>query len=191
VSIVTTISSNLLTHTCIAIDVIKTRIQIDPALKGHSLLSGGRLIVADQGPRALLTGFGPTAVRLHVSTLTLHLMMYRSRLVTSSRAAPSSPGTSTGRRRSSTSSAPRRARRGTAPRFTSARVLLPSFSRTSSSRRWRRRASDSCRSEGTRAGSRPALRGSPARKACVACMRASYPFFASKRSCRPFLPAWS
>ncbi|EJU03151.1 mitochondrial carrier [Dacryopinax primogenitus] len=44
------------------IDVIKTRIQIDPALKGHSLLSGGRKIVAAEGPAALLTGFGPTAV---------------------------------------------------------------------------------------------------------------------------------
>ncbi|KAH9991284.1 mitochondrial carrier [Russula vinacea] len=38
-----------------AIDVIKTRIQIDPALAHHSLVSGGR-------PSALLTGFGPTAV---------------------------------------------------------------------------------------------------------------------------------
>lgn len=45
-----------------AIDVIKTRIQIDPALARHSLLSGGRLIVAKEGPSALLTGFGPTAV---------------------------------------------------------------------------------------------------------------------------------
>jgi len=44
------------------IDVIKTRIQIDPGLKGHSLLSGGRKIVAAEGPSALLTGFGPTAV---------------------------------------------------------------------------------------------------------------------------------
>lgn len=45
-----------------AIDVIKTRIQIDPALAHHSLVSGGRLIVAKEGPSALLTGFGPTAV---------------------------------------------------------------------------------------------------------------------------------
>jgi solute carrier family 25 phosphate transporter 3 len=45
-----------------ALDVVKTRIQIDPGLKGHSLLSGGRLIVANEGPRGLLTGFGPTAV---------------------------------------------------------------------------------------------------------------------------------
>ncbi|KZO96981.1 mitochondrial carrier [Calocera viscosa TUFC12733] len=44
------------------IDVIKTRIQIDPGLKGYSLLSGGRKIVAAEGSRALLTGFGPTAV---------------------------------------------------------------------------------------------------------------------------------
>jgi solute carrier family 25 phosphate transporter 3 len=45
-----------------AIDVVKTRIQVDPKLKGFSLLSGGRSIVAAEGPSALLTGFGPTAV---------------------------------------------------------------------------------------------------------------------------------
>lgn len=44
------------------IDVVKTRIQIDPALARHSLLSGGRIIVTNEGPAALLTGFGPTAV---------------------------------------------------------------------------------------------------------------------------------
>lgn len=44
------------------IDVVKTRIQIDPKLKGYNLLSGGRYIVANDGSRALLTGFGPTAV---------------------------------------------------------------------------------------------------------------------------------
>ncbi|KAI0315801.1 mitochondrial carrier [Amylostereum chailletii] len=44
------------------IDVVKTRIQIDPALARHSLLSGGRYIVAKEGASALLTGFGPTAV---------------------------------------------------------------------------------------------------------------------------------
>jgi len=45
-----------------AIDVVKTRIQIDPAMKGKGLLSAGRAIVASEGPGALLTGFGPTAV---------------------------------------------------------------------------------------------------------------------------------
>ena len=45
-----------------AIDVVKTRIQIDPALARDSLLSAGRKIVASEGPKGLLTGFGPTAV---------------------------------------------------------------------------------------------------------------------------------
>ncbi|KAI0643148.1 mitochondrial carrier [Trametes meyenii] len=44
------------------IDVVKTRIQIDPEMARMSLLSGGRRIVAQEGPAALLTGFGPTAV---------------------------------------------------------------------------------------------------------------------------------
>ncbi|KAI0697878.1 mitochondrial carrier [Cytidiella melzeri] len=44
------------------IDVVKTRIQIDPAYKGFSLLSGTRYVIAQEGASALLTGFGPTAV---------------------------------------------------------------------------------------------------------------------------------
>jgi len=44
------------------IDVVKTRIQVDPELARDNLLSGGRKIVAAEGPAALLTGFGPTAV---------------------------------------------------------------------------------------------------------------------------------
>lgn len=58
------LSLSRLFHKCrnmrilLAIDVIKTRIQVDPALKGHSLLSGGRRIVSSEGPSALLTGFG-------------------------------------------------------------------------------------------------------------------------------------
>ena len=45
-----------------AIDVVKTRIQVDPEMARMSLLSGGRRIVAQEGASALLTGFGPTAV---------------------------------------------------------------------------------------------------------------------------------
>lgn len=45
-----------------AIDVVKTRIQIDPSLARSSMLSAGRKIVAAEGPRGLLTGFGPTAL---------------------------------------------------------------------------------------------------------------------------------
>ncbi|OCF54126.1 solute carrier family 25 (mitochondrial phosphate transporter), member 3 [Kwoniella mangroviensis CBS 10435] len=44
------------------IDVVKTRIQIDPTMKGMSLISGGRSVVAKEGVAGLLTGFGPTAV---------------------------------------------------------------------------------------------------------------------------------
>ncbi|THG99675.1 hypothetical protein EW026_g2721 [Hermanssonia centrifuga] len=45
-----------------AIDVVKTRIQIDPAYKKFNLLSGARHVIANEGSAGLLTGFGPTAV---------------------------------------------------------------------------------------------------------------------------------
>lgn len=45
-----------------AIDVVKTRIQIDPAYKSLGLLSGARYVIATEGPKGFLTGFGPTAV---------------------------------------------------------------------------------------------------------------------------------
>ncbi|KAJ0162337.1 Mitochondrial phosphate carrier protein [Colletotrichum tanaceti] len=44
------------------IDVVKTRIQVDDAMKGLNMLKAGRAIVAKEGASALLTGFGPTAV---------------------------------------------------------------------------------------------------------------------------------
>ncbi|KAJ8586281.1 mitochondrial carrier [Rhizopogon salebrosus TDB-379] len=44
------------------IDVVKTRIQIDPAYKKLNIFSGTRYVIATEGPAALLTGFGPTAV---------------------------------------------------------------------------------------------------------------------------------
>ncbi|KAF9046398.1 mitochondrial carrier [Panaeolus papilionaceus] len=44
------------------IDVVKTRIQIDPNFKGLSFASGVRQVISQEGPRTLLTGFGPTAV---------------------------------------------------------------------------------------------------------------------------------
>ncbi|KAI1793268.1 mitochondrial carrier [Ganoderma leucocontextum] len=52
-----------LTHGAMTpIDVVKTRIQVDPEMARMALLSGGRRIVAQEGAAALLTGFGPTAV---------------------------------------------------------------------------------------------------------------------------------
>jgi solute carrier family 25 phosphate transporter 3 len=44
------------------IDVVKTRIQIDPKYKPFGFISGTRYLIANEGPSALLTGFGPTAV---------------------------------------------------------------------------------------------------------------------------------
>lgn len=44
------------------IDVVKTRIQVDPSLKGKGMFVAGRSIVGSEGAGALLTGFGPTAV---------------------------------------------------------------------------------------------------------------------------------
>lgn len=44
------------------VDVVKTRIQIDPAFKHAGFVSGTRQVIAKEGASALLTGFGPTAV---------------------------------------------------------------------------------------------------------------------------------
>ncbi|KAH7313669.1 mitochondrial carrier domain-containing protein [Stachybotrys elegans] len=51
------------THAAVTpIDVVKTRIQVDDAMRGLGMLGAGRSIVAKEGASALLTGFGPTAV---------------------------------------------------------------------------------------------------------------------------------
>ncbi|KAF5385623.1 hypothetical protein D9757_005554 [Collybiopsis confluens] len=44
------------------IDVVKTRIQVDPKFSKFGFVSGTRYLIAQEGPSALLTGFGPTAV---------------------------------------------------------------------------------------------------------------------------------
>ncbi|KAF5369514.1 hypothetical protein D9758_002772 [Tetrapyrgos nigripes] len=44
------------------IDVVKTRIQVDPAFKNLGFITGTRHIITKEGASALLTGFGPTAV---------------------------------------------------------------------------------------------------------------------------------
>lgn len=43
------------------VDVVKTRIQLDPATYNKGLIGGFRQVVAKEGAGALLTGFGPTA----------------------------------------------------------------------------------------------------------------------------------
>ncbi|KDN41690.1 mitochondrial carrier [Tilletiaria anomala UBC 951] len=52
-----------LTHGAMTpIDVIKTRLQLEPKGSKFTMFSMGRHIVASEGPAGLLTGFGPTAV---------------------------------------------------------------------------------------------------------------------------------
>ncbi|KAI9838077.1 MAG: mitochondrial phosphate carrier protein [Sarea resinae] len=43
------------------VDVVKTRIQLDPVTYNRGLIGGFRQVVAKEGAGALLTGFGPTA----------------------------------------------------------------------------------------------------------------------------------
>jgi len=43
------------------VDVVKTRIQLDPVTYNRGLLGGARMIIAKEGSGALWTGFGPTA----------------------------------------------------------------------------------------------------------------------------------
>ncbi|KAL0481777.1 mitochondrial phosphate carrier protein [Acrasis kona] len=44
------------------IDVVKTRIQIDPELKGFGMVRATKSILSTQSPSVLMTGFGATAV---------------------------------------------------------------------------------------------------------------------------------
>ncbi|KAL4997799.1 mitochondrial carrier domain-containing protein [Aspergillus recurvatus] len=43
------------------VDVVKTRIQLDPVTYNRGMIGGFRQVVANEGAGALLTGFGPTA----------------------------------------------------------------------------------------------------------------------------------
>jgi len=43
------------------VDVVKTRIQLDPITYNKGLIGGFRQVIANEGAGALLTGFGPTA----------------------------------------------------------------------------------------------------------------------------------
>lgn len=42
-------------------DVVKTRMQLDPAKYNKGMIAGFRQVIAGEGAGALLTGFGPTA----------------------------------------------------------------------------------------------------------------------------------
>lgn len=52
-----------LTHGALTpVDVVKTRLQLEPAGSKENMMSMARNIVSKEGPGGLLTGFGPTAV---------------------------------------------------------------------------------------------------------------------------------
>ncbi len=42
-------------------DVVKTRMQLDPVKYNKGMIAGFRQVIAGEGAGALLTGFGPTA----------------------------------------------------------------------------------------------------------------------------------
>ena len=44
------------------VDVVKTRIQLDPVTFNRGLIGGFKQIIAAEGPKGLLTGLGPTVV---------------------------------------------------------------------------------------------------------------------------------
>lgn len=44
------------------VDVVKTRIQLDPVKYNRGMIGTFRQIIAEEGAGALLTGFGPTVV---------------------------------------------------------------------------------------------------------------------------------
>ncbi|KAJ3130074.1 hypothetical protein HK100_008285 [Physocladia obscura] len=44
------------------VDVVKTRIQLEPTVYNKGMITGFRQIIANEGAGALLTGFGPTAL---------------------------------------------------------------------------------------------------------------------------------
>ncbi|KAL9615201.1 MAG: hypothetical protein Q9167_000408, partial [Letrouitia subvulpina] len=43
------------------VDVVKTRIQLEPTVYNNGMIGGFRKVIANEGAGALLTGFGPTA----------------------------------------------------------------------------------------------------------------------------------
>lgn len=44
------------------VDVVKTRIQLDPVKYNKGLIGGFKQVIAEEGAGGLLTGFGPTVV---------------------------------------------------------------------------------------------------------------------------------
>lgn len=52
------------------VDVVKTRLQLEPAGSKLGMASMARHIISSEGPSGLMTGFGPTAVGMYLVLLT-------------------------------------------------------------------------------------------------------------------------
>jgi hypothetical protein len=57
------------------VDVVKTRIQLEPLKYNKGMIGTFKQIIAEEGAGALLTGFGPTVVGYFVQGLTLDTLL--------------------------------------------------------------------------------------------------------------------
>ena len=55
------------------VDVVKTRIQLDPIKYNRGLVGGFGQVVAEEGAMGLLTGLGPTVVGYFVQGITFNI----------------------------------------------------------------------------------------------------------------------
>ena len=63
------------------VDVVKTRIQLDPVKYNQGFIGGFKQVIAGEGAGALLTGLGPTAQGYFIQVCaTLTLLPWRSRV---------------------------------------------------------------------------------------------------------------
>lgn len=53
------------------VDVVKTRIQLDPVTFNRGLIGGFKQIIEAEGPKGLLTGLGPTVVGYFIQGMQL------------------------------------------------------------------------------------------------------------------------
>lgn len=54
----------------VPIDVVKTRIQLEPTVYNKGMVGSFRKIIAEEGAGALLTGFGPTLLGMALKRVT-------------------------------------------------------------------------------------------------------------------------
>ena len=63
------------------VDVVKTRIQLDPVTFNRGLIGGFKQIIEAEGPKGLLTGLGPTVVGYFIQGKFLQFRLFFMDLV--------------------------------------------------------------------------------------------------------------